>query len=37
MSVIIKTSELNLIIYQYLLEQGLSHTAFAIYNEANLD
>ena len=36
MSIIIKANELNSIIYKYLLEAGLSHSAYTLFNEAAL-
>lgn len=36
MSVVLKTNELNTLIYKYLLEAGLSHTAYSLFNEAAL-
>ena len=37
MSITIKSDELNLIVYKYLLESNLSHTAFCLFNEARLE
>lgn len=34
--IVIKTDELNYLIYRYLQEQGLQHTAFTLMNEAGL-
>jgi len=36
MSIIIKANELNSLIYKYLLETGLSHSAYTLFNEAAL-
>jgi transducin (beta)-like 1 len=36
MSIILRANELNTLIYKYLLECGLSHTAYTLFNEANL-
>lgn len=32
MSILIKSDELNYLIYKYLQEAGLNHTAFSFYN-----
>ena len=37
MSILIKSDELNYLIYKYLQEAGLNHTAFSFYNEAALE
>ena len=34
--ILIKTDELNYLIYRYFLEQGLQHAAFTLNNEAGL-
>jgi transducin (beta)-like 1 len=34
--IVIKTDELNYLIYRYFQEQGLQHTAFALLNEGGL-
>jgi transducin (beta)-like 1 len=34
--IVIKTDELNYLIYRYFLEQGLQHSAFALCNEAGV-
>jgi transducin (beta)-like 1 len=36
MSIILRANELNTILYKYLLEAGLAHTAFTLFNEASL-
>lgn len=36
MSIVVKSDELNLLIYKYLCEANLSHTAYTIFNEAQL-
>jgi|JI9StandDraft_1071089.scaffolds.fasta_scaffold440774_2 hypothetical protein len=36
MSVILKANELNILIYKYFLEAGLTHSAFTFFNEASL-
>lgn len=36
MSIIIKANELNILIYKYFLEAGLSHSAYTLFNEAAL-
>lgn len=36
MSIIIKANELNILIYKYFLETGLSHSAYTLFNEAAL-
>jgi hypothetical protein len=36
MSIVLRANELNTIIYKYLLEAGLAHTAYALFNEAAL-
>lgn len=36
MSVVLRANELNTIIYKYLLEAGLNHTAYTLFNEAAL-
>ena len=36
MSIVLKANELNTIIYKYLLEAGLNHTAYTFFNEASL-
>ena len=35
--IVIKTEELNYLIYSYFLEQGYSHSAFALANEVKVD
>ncbi|CAD8190714.1 unnamed protein product [Paramecium pentaurelia] len=35
--IVIKTEELNYLIYTYFLEQGYSHSAFALINEVKID
>lgn len=37
MSIVIRSDELNLLVYKYLLESNLSHTAFSLFNEARLE
>ncbi len=37
MSILIKSDELNYLIYKYLQEAGLNHTAFSFFNEAALE
>ena len=37
MSIILKSDEINYVVYKYLLEAGLNHTAFSMFYEANLD
>lgn len=37
MSIIIKTEELNYLIYAYFLEQGFTHSAFTLFNEVKID
>ncbi|KRX03495.1 WD40-repeat-containing domain [Pseudocohnilembus persalinus] len=37
MSIVIKSQELNYAIYKYLLEAGLQHTAFSLFNEAHIE
>lgn len=37
MSIIIKSEELNVLIYKYLLESNLHHSAFTFYHEALLE
>lgn len=34
--ILIKTDELNYLIYRYFMEQGLKHSAFTLNNEAGL-
>lgn len=36
MSIVLRANELNTLIYKYLLEAGLNHTAFTLFNEALL-
>ena len=36
MSIVLRANELNIIIYKYLLEAGLTHTAYSLFNEAVL-
>lgn len=36
MSIVIKANELNCLIYKYLQENGLDHTAYALFNESGL-
>jgi transducin (beta)-like 1 len=36
MTVVLKANELNTLIYKYLLEAGLTHTAYSLFNEAAL-
>lgn len=36
MSIILRANELNSILYKYLIESGLTHTAYALFNEAAL-
>lgn len=36
MSIVLRANELNTIIYKYLLECGLNHTAYSFFNEAAL-
>lgn len=37
MSIIIKQDEVNYLIYQYLLESGYTHTAYAMFHETRID
>lgn len=32
MSIVLRANELNIIIYKYLLETGLNHTAYSLFN-----
>jgi hypothetical protein len=32
MSIVVKANELNTLVYKYLLEAGLSHTAYSLFN-----
>ena len=36
MSIVLRANELNTVIYKYLLESGLAHTAYSLFNEAAL-
>jgi transducin (beta)-like 1 len=36
MSIVLRANELNILIYKYLLEAGLTHTAYSLFNEALL-
>ncbi len=36
MSIVLKSDEVNFVVYKYLLEMGLSHTAFSMFYEAGL-
>lgn len=37
MSIVIKSDEINVLIYKYLQECNLAHTAYALFTEANLE
>jgi len=37
MSIVVKANELNTLVYKYLLEAGLAHTAYTLFNEACLE
>lgn len=37
MSIILKSDEINYLVYKYLSEMGLHHTAFSMFHEANLE
>lgn len=36
MTLVLRANELNTLIYKYLLEAGLSHSAYTLFNEAAL-
>ena len=36
MSIVIRSDEVNVLVYKYLQESNLTHTAFTFYNEAAL-
>jgi transducin (beta)-like 1 len=37
MSIVLKSDEVNYVVYKYLMETGLAHTAFSMFYEANLE
>ncbi|EAR94699.2 LisH protein (macronuclear) [Tetrahymena thermophila SB210] len=37
MAIVIKQDQINLLIYKYLLEAGLQHSAYSLYNEAKIE